>query len=87
MPGGPFLSFIFFGAFLMAAFSSLLPMMQLLIRNLTDYSISRKMPPSFVGLAVLFSVFLRPFLLIFLVIKTGFGELDYWSVVFSFHFW
>lgn len=42
MPGGPFLSFIFFGAFLMAAFSSLLPMMQLLIRNLTDYSISRK---------------------------------------------
>lgn len=42
MPGGPFLSFIFFGAFLMAAFSSLLPMMQLLIKNLTDYKLSRK---------------------------------------------
>lgn len=42
MPGGPILSFIFFGAFLMAAFSSLLPMMQLLIKNLTDYTLTRK---------------------------------------------
>lgn len=42
MPGGPFLSWIFFGAFAMAAFSSILPMMQLIIRNLTDYEISRK---------------------------------------------
>ena len=42
MPGGPILSFIFFGAFLMAAFSSLLPMMQLLIKNLTDYTLTKK---------------------------------------------
>lgn len=42
MPGGPFLSWIFFGAFAMAAFSSILPMMQLIIKNLTDYNINKK---------------------------------------------
>lgn len=42
MPGGPFLSWIFFGAFAMAAFSSILPMMQLIIKNLTDYEIPKK---------------------------------------------
>ncbi|GAA5025732.1 sodium:calcium symporter [Marivirga lumbricoides] len=51
MPGGPFLSFIFFGAFLMAAFSSLLPMMQLLIRNLTDYKLSRPKAAFIAGVA------------------------------------
>ena len=42
MPGGAFLSWIFFGAFAMAAFSSILPMMQLIIKNLTDYEIPKK---------------------------------------------
>lgn len=51
MPGGPFLSWIFFGAFAMAAFSSILPMMQLIIRNLTDYNISRKKAAYITGAA------------------------------------
>jgi NSS family neurotransmitter:Na+ symporter len=51
MPVGPFLSWIFFGAFAMAAFSSILPMMQLIIRNLTDYNISRKKAAYITGAA------------------------------------
>ncbi len=51
MPGGPFLSWIFFGAFAMAAFSSILPMMQLIIRNLTDYNLSKKRAALIAGAA------------------------------------
>ncbi|KOF02490.1 sodium:neurotransmitter symporter [Roseivirga seohaensis subsp. aquiponti] len=51
MTGGPFLSWIFFGAFAMAAFSSVLPMMQLIIRNLTDYNISKKQAALITGAA------------------------------------
>jgi len=51
MPGGPFLSWIFFGAFAMAAFSSILPMMQLIIRNLTDYDLSKKQAAIIAGAA------------------------------------
>lgn len=42
IPGGAFFSMVFFGAFFLAAFSSLLPMLQLLIKNITDLSISKK---------------------------------------------
>lgn len=42
MPGGAWLSVIFFLAFFLAAFSSLLPMIELFIRTLTDFGISRK---------------------------------------------
>jgi len=51
MPGGPFLSWIFFGAFAMAAFSSILPMMQLIIKNLTDYELSKKKAALITGAA------------------------------------
>ena len=51
MPGGPFLSWIFFGAFAMAAFSSILPMMQLIIRNLTDLEINKKRAAFIAGAA------------------------------------
>lgn len=51
MPGGPLLSWIFFGAFAMAAFSSILPMMQLIIRNLTDYEIPKKKAALIAGAA------------------------------------
>jgi neurotransmitter:Na+ symporter, NSS family len=51
MTGGPFLSWLFFGAFAMAAFSSILPMMQLIIRNLTDYNISKKRAAFITGAA------------------------------------
>ncbi|MFQ3215202.1 MAG: NSS family neurotransmitter:Na+ symporter [Marivirga sp.] len=51
MTGGPFLSWIFFGAFAMAAFSSILPMMQLIIKNLTDYNISKKQAAFMAGAA------------------------------------
>ncbi|MTI41792.1 sodium-dependent transporter [Fulvivirga lutimaris] len=40
--GGAILSFIFFLAFFMAAFSSLLPMLELFISNLKDMGITRK---------------------------------------------
>lgn len=39
--GGPLLSFVFFLAFFMAAFSSLLPMLELLISNLKDFGMTR----------------------------------------------
>ncbi|UII28916.1 sodium-dependent transporter [Fulvivirga maritima] len=42
IPGGPVLSFIFFFAFFLAAFSSLLPMLELLISNLKDIGLTRK---------------------------------------------
>lgn len=51
MPGGAFLSWIFFGAFAMAAFSSILPMMQLIIKNLTDYEIPKKKASIIAGAA------------------------------------
>lgn len=51
MPGGAFLSWIFFGAFAMAAFSSILPMMQLIIKNLTDYEIPKKKAAIIAGAA------------------------------------
>lgn len=41
VPGGYFLSIIFFLAFFLAAFSSLLPMLELFIRNIRDLGISR----------------------------------------------
>jgi NSS family neurotransmitter:Na+ symporter len=40
--GGAILSFIFFLAFFMAAFSSLLPMLELFISNLSDMGLTRK---------------------------------------------
>lgn len=42
LPGGGWLSVFFFTTFFMAAFSSLLPMLELFISNLTDIRISRK---------------------------------------------
>jgi NSS family neurotransmitter:Na+ symporter len=54
MTGGPILSWIFFGAFAMAAFSSILPMMQLIIKNLTDYNISKKRAALITGAACFF---------------------------------
>lgn len=41
-PGGAILSFIFFLAFFMAAFSSLLPMLELFISNLRDMGLTRQ---------------------------------------------
>ena len=41
IPGGAFLSVLFFLTFFMAAFSSLLPMLELFLRNLTDLGLSR----------------------------------------------
>ncbi len=41
IPGGAYLSLIFFLAFFMAAFSSLLPMLELFLRNLGDLGLSR----------------------------------------------
>lgn len=57
MPGGPFLSWIFFGAFAMAAFSSILPMIQLIIKNLTDYEISKKKAAFLAGTACIIAGF------------------------------
>lgn len=42
MPGGAWLSVVFFLAFFLAAFSSLLPMIELFIRTVTDFGIGRK---------------------------------------------
>ena len=42
IPGGSFLSVLFFLAFSLAAFSSLLPMLELFISNLRDWGMSRK---------------------------------------------
>ncbi|QCK15505.1 sodium-dependent transporter [Mangrovivirga cuniculi] len=42
IPGGPVLCVIFFGAFFLAAFSSLLPMIELFIKTLTDLGLFRK---------------------------------------------
>jgi len=42
VPGGDFLSVIFFLALTLAAFSSLLPMMELFLQNVTDLNLSRK---------------------------------------------
>ena len=42
IPGGAILSFIFFLAFFLAAFSSLLPMLELFISNLKDMGLTRK---------------------------------------------
>ncbi|UII21324.1 sodium-dependent transporter [Fulvivirga ligni] len=42
IPGGAILSFIFFLAFFLAAFSSLLPMLELFISNLIDMGLTRK---------------------------------------------
>lgn len=41
IPGGPFLSLIFFSAFFLAAFSSLLPMIELFIKVLGDMGFTR----------------------------------------------
>ncbi|NMM48397.1 sodium-dependent transporter [Marinigracilibium pacificum] len=42
IPGGPVLCVVFFGAFFLAAFSSLLPMIELFIKTLTDLGFDRK---------------------------------------------
>ncbi len=42
IPGGSYLAVIFFLAFFLAAFSSLLPMIELFIKNITDLGIVRK---------------------------------------------
>lgn len=42
IPGGSFLSVVFFLAFFLAAFSSLLPMIELFIKNLVDLGLARK---------------------------------------------
>lgn len=49
LPGGVWLSLLFFLAFLMAAFSSFLPMIELFIRNITDFGVNRK-KASFIAL-------------------------------------
>ena len=53
IPGGAWLSILFFLAFFMAAFSSLLPMMELFLRNLTDLGLGR---PSAMARVVVFSL-------------------------------
>ncbi len=40
--GGKFLAVVFFGAFFLAAFSSLLPMLELFIKTLTDWGFTRQ---------------------------------------------
>ena len=40
--GGAILSLVFFGAFFLAAFSSLLPMLEMFIKSLTDLQMERK---------------------------------------------
>lgn len=42
VPGGVFMSVVFFAALSLAAFSSLLPMLELMARNLQDLGLSRK---------------------------------------------
>ncbi|MDH5397880.1 MAG: sodium-dependent transporter [Cyclobacteriaceae bacterium] len=42
IPGGSYLNVLFFTAFFMAAFSSLLPMLELFLRNLADLGFARK---------------------------------------------
>lgn len=42
VPGGHWLAVIFFAAFVLAAFSSLLPMIELFIRNLRDLGLTRR---------------------------------------------
>lgn len=51
IPGGPFLSFVFFTAFFLAAFSSLLIMVELFIRVLGDLNLSRQTAAIIAGTA------------------------------------
>jgi NSS family neurotransmitter:Na+ symporter len=53
IPGGVWLSIIFFLTFLMAAFSSFLPMIELFIRNLTDMGVKRKAAAGIAALAII----------------------------------
>lgn len=55
VPGGAFLSVLFFLALFMAAFSSLLPMIELFLRNVADLNIPKK--PTLVIVIICFIVF------------------------------
>lgn len=55
VPGGAFLSIVFFLALFVAAFSSLLPMIELFLRNVADLNIPKK--PTLVIVIVCFVVF------------------------------
>ena len=53
IPGGVWLAVLFFLAFLLAAFSSFLPMIELFIKNLTDMGLSRKTAAGVSAMAII----------------------------------
>ena len=53
IPGGIWFSMVFFLAFLMAAFTSFLPMIELFIRNLTDMGVKRKIAAGVAAVSII----------------------------------